>query len=485
LRALWRNISSESSLQGGSTITQQLAKNVFLSQRRTLARKIQEVMITLWLEGKFTKAQILALYLNRVSLVGGKYGISTASEALFGKPADRMSLPEAAIVAAMLKAPTRYNPASNPEASLARAKIVLEQMLEQGFITRAQYESALAYRYEKPAASTSQIRYFTDYVMDELSSRAGEISSDITIRSTLDSRVQRTAENVAGSYVEKDGQKYSFSEIAAVVMDTDGAILAMVGGRDYRSSQFNRVSMMKRQPGSLFKPFVYLAALAAGMRPSDVFDDRITEISGWAPRNHDDRYTGRITMADALEKSVNTVPVQIAKKIGLKAIVSAAHRLGLVDKISSDYTIILGTSDTTLLDLTAAYAAFANSGLGVIPHSITKIEGSNGRTIYERSGSGVGRLVSESDAADMNAMLRRVIGGGTGAGADIPGASIRGKTGTSQNNRDAWFIGYGKRHVAGIWIGNDSGTPMSSASYGGTIPARVFRAIMTYVLAQD
>jgi penicillin-binding protein 1A len=242
---------------------------------------------------------------------------------------------------------------------------------------------------------------------------------------------------------------------------------------------------MKRQPGSLFKPFVYLAALGAGMRPSDMFDDSVTKIAGWAPKNHDEKYLGPITMADALEKSVNTVPVQIAKRIGLKAVMDSAHKLGLVDRLSSDYTIILGTGETTLLDLTAAYAAFENGGVGVIPHSISKIADANGRTIYERTGSGVGKLVSDADVASMNAMLRRVVGGGTGAAADISGAGIRGKTGTSQNNRDAWFIGYGKGRVGGIWIGNDDNAPMSPASYGGTIPARVFKAIMTFVLAQE
>jgi penicillin-binding protein 1A len=484
-RAIWRNISSDGTIQGGSTITQQLAKNVFLSRRRSLARKIQEVMITAWLEGKFSKSQLLALYLNRVSLVGGKYGISTAAETLFGKPADKLDIPEAAIIAAMLKAPARYSPLSNPEASRARARIVLDQMLEQGFITKAQHAEALKYEYKRPRGGKSGSRYFIDYVMDELSSRTGELADDVTIHSTLDSRIQRTAENVASGYVDKEGGKYGFGEVAAVVIDTGGGIVAMVGGRDYQESQFNRAHQMRRQPGSLFKPFVYLAALGRGMRPTDVFDDRITEIAGWAPRNHDDRYVGKITMADALEKSVNTVPVQIAKRIGLRTIIDAAHRLGLVDKISSDYSIILGTSETTLLDLTAAYATFANGGVGVIPHSIARIEDSNGRTIYSRAGGGVGKIVAERDVADMNAMLRRVIEGGTGAAADIPGAFIRGKTGTSQNNRDAWFIGYGRKYAGGVWIGNDDNTPMSSKSYGGTIPARVFRAIMTYVLTQD
>lgn len=481
-RALVNNILKRKSAQGGSTITQQVAKNVFLSNKRTISRKIQEVMITLWLEHKFTKNQILSLYLNRVSLVGGKYGIANASESLFNKSIYDINIAEAAIIAGMLKAPTRLNPMNNPEASINRARVVISLMKEQNYITDSQYEEAMKYEYVNPANSKNQIRYFVDYTLNEMNSLVSDISKDIVIHTTLDNNIQKTAENVAKTYVEKNGEKYNFSQIATVVMNTEGNILAMIGGKSYTESQFNRTNQMKRQPGSAFKPFVYLAALEKGFKPTDMFEDKLTTIENWTPKNHDEKYIGAISMADALEKSVNTVPVQIAKQIGLKSIIAMARKLGLIDKISNDFTIILGTSETTLLDLTAAYATFANKGYGVIPHSIVKITDANGNIIYERSGSGVGKLLSNQEVENMNYMLRRVIQGGTGANANIYGTYICGKTGTSQNNRDAWFIGYSPDYVAGVWIGNDNNEAMSNSSYGGTIPAKIFKAIVSYII---
>jgi penicillin-binding protein 1A len=257
----------------------------------------------------------------------------------------------------------------------------------------------------------------------------------------------------------------------------------MLGGADYSQSQFNRVNQMKRQPGSIFKPFVYLSALESGMHPTDMFEDKLTAIADWMPRNHDNKYIGPVNMETALEKSLNTVPVQIAKRIGLKNIIATAQKLGLVDKLSNDYSIILGTSETTLMDLTSAYATFANSGLGVIPHAITKITTGDGTIIYKRNGSGVGTLVSQQASNDMNQMLRKVILGGTGVNANIPGELLYGKTGTSQNNRDAWFIGYTPKYITGVWVGNDDNTAMSDSSYGGIIPAKIFKTIMTYIIS--
>lgn len=484
-RAVVNNILKRKSAQGGSSITQQLAKNVFLSSERSLSRKIQEVMITLWLEHKFTKDQILSLYLNRVSLVGGKYGIAIASEVLFNKSVYDINVAEAAILAGMLKAPTRLNPMNNKEASLSRAKVVLSLMKEQNYINNSQYEEALKYNYVNPNNKHNQIRYFIDYTLNEMNSLVSDVSKDIIIYTTLDNNIQKTAENIAKTYMENSGKKYNFSQIASIVMDIEGNILAMIGGKDYTESQFNRTNQMKRQPGSAFKPFVYLAALEKGFKPNDMFDDKLSSIDNWTPRNHDEKYTGPITMADALEKSVNTVPVQIAKQIGLRSIILMARKLGLIDKISNDYTIILGTSETTLLDLTSAYATFANKGYGVIPHSIVKITDTMGNVIYERSGSGVGKLLSNQEVENMNYMLRRVIEGGTGANANIKGTYICGKTGTSQNNRDAWFIGYSPKYIAGIWIGNDNNESMSNASYGGTIPAKIFKAIMSYIITTN
>ena len=482
LRALYNNIIQNRTAQGGSTITQQLAKNVFLSSERSIKRKIQEVMITLWLEHKFTKSQILSLYLNRVSLVGGKYGISNASEAIFGKSIYDINIAQSAILAGMLKAPTRYNPMNNEELSWARAKVVLSLMREQNYITEEEYNTALSYKYEKDITPDNQIRYFTDYILTSLNSLLSDISTDIIIHTTLDNKIQKTTENITKSYIDSNGEKYNFSQIATIVIDTNGNILAMIGGKDYTKSQFNRTYQMKRQPGSIFKPFVYLTALEKSYKPTDIFEDKLTAIGDWQPRNHDNKYIGKITMADALEKSVNTIPVQIAKSVGLKSIIATARKLGLIDKISNDYSIILGTSETTLLDLTSAYATFANNGYGVIPHAITKITDTNGNIIYERKGSGVGKLISDENVKQMNEMLRKVIQGGTGANANITNQYICGKTGTSQDNKDAWFIGYNPNYIIGIWIGNDNNETMSNSSYGGTIPAKIFKAIMSYII---
>ena len=482
LRAIYSNLKANRTAQGGSTITQQLAKNVFLSKERSLKRKLQEVMITLWLENKFTKNQILSLYLNRVSLVGGKYGISIAAETLFNKSIYDINIAEAAILAGMLKAPSRLNPMKNPDESLERMKVVLKLMKEQNYITEMEYETAKNYKYEKQDNNFNQTRYFIDYTMDNFNSLIGDIKTDIIIHTTLDNKIQKTAENVTQSYLKTDGNKYNFSQIATIILNTDGEILGLIGGADYKTSQFNRVTQMKRQPGSIFKPFVYLAGIEHGLKPTDTFIDEITTIGDWSPRNHDDKYLGNVSMATALEKSLNTVPVQIAKKIGLKNIIKTAQKLGLVDKLSNDYSIILGTSETTLLDLTSAYATFANNGYGVIPHSINKITTPSGEIIYERKGSGVGQLISKQDTDTMNSMLKNVIEGGTGANANIAGEQIYGKTGTSQNNRDAWFIGYTPKYITGIWIGNDDNSPMSSSSYGGTIPAKIFKTIMTYLI---
>lgn len=483
-RAIYNNIKANRTAQGGSTITQQLAKNIFLSRERSIKRKIQEVMLTLWLENKLTKNHILSLYLNRVSLVGGKYGISIASETIFGKSVYDLNIAEAAILAGMLKAPSKLNPMKNLDASLNRMRVVLKLMYEQGYISKDEYETYSNYQYQKKSFTSNQTRYFVDYTMDNFNSIIGAVDTDVIVYTTLDNKVQKTAENVIKSYLNNDGEKYKFSQVASVILNNQGEILSMIGGSDYTQSQFNRVTQMKRQPGSIFKPFVYLAGVEYGLKPEDEFEDKLTSIGEWTPKNHDDKYLGTVTMAVALEKSLNTVPVQIARIIGLSNIVKTAHKLGLVDRLNNDYSIILGTSETTLLDLSSAYATFANKGYGVIPHSIRKITTSTGDIIYERKGSGVGRLISEENVNTMNSMLRSVIEGGTGANANIAGEMVFGKTGTSQNNRDAWFIGYTPNYTAGVWIGNDDNTPMSNASYGGTIPAKIFKTLMTYVIVR-
>ena len=482
IRAIYNNIKSNSSAQGGSTITQQLAKNIFLSKEKTIKRKLQEVLITLWLENKFTKNQILSAYLNRVSLVGGKYGLSIASETIFKKPVNDLNIAESAILAGMLKSPSRLNPIVNKEASLQRMRVVLKLMLEQNYITKNQYDDAIKYEYKNKISNFNQTRYFIDYLTDTFNSLIGNIKDDIIIHTTLNSELQKYSEEVSKFYINNYGKKYNFSQIAMIVLNTKGEILSLIGGENYNKSQFNRTTQMKRQPGSIFKPFVYLAGLEGGIKPTDTFIDEPTTLYGWTPRNHDNKYLGEVSITFALEKSLNTIPVQIAKKVGLPNIIKTAQKLGLVDRLSKDYSIILGTSEATLLDLTAAYATFANKGYGVIPHSINKITNSNGKIIYERKGSGVGMLVHFNHVNNINSMLKNVIQTGTGSNANIAGKTIYGKTGTSQDNRDAWFIGYTDKYVLGIWIGNDDNTPMNDNSYGGTIPAKIFKDIMSYLL---
>jgi len=481
MRALARNVMG-SRREGGSTLTQQLSKNLFLTRERTIARKLRELMLTVWLEQRLDKEQILSLYLNRVSLVRGRFGISAAAEELFGKSAAKLSVAESAYIAAMLKAPTRFNPAANPEAAGARAGIVLSQMLEQEFITEAQYREALGYKYSKPKGDGNQTRYFIDTVLVELPSHVPEVKSDIVVRTTLDLRAQKSAQNIVRSFIDGRGGRFGFSEGSAVFMDLNGGIIALVGGRDYASSQFNRATQMKRQPGSAFKPFVFLAGLSAGMKPTDMFDDKPTTIAGWTPRNYDDKYRGLVSLEDALSLSLNTVAVQIAAKVGLPAVISTARGLGLVDKMTNDYTVILGTSEVSLIDLAAAYGAFAKGGEGIMPHAISSVETKGGEALFRRSGSGAPRVLSLSEARTMDGMLRGVVERGTGKSAYIEGAKIAGKTGTSNDNRDAWFVGYSPKFVGGVWIGNDSGQPMSADSFGGTIPAQIFKAIAGFLL---
>jgi penicillin-binding protein 1A len=426
------------------------------------------------------------MYLNRISIAGGKHGISSAAEQLFGKDISKVGIAEAAIMAGMLKSPARYNPSANPDAAYGRMRLVLAQMLEQGYIDAGQYAYAAAYRHAPPPGGTGgQTRYFIDYAMSEFASAAGGIERDVEVRTTLDLPLQKTLEGIVRDFVGKEGRRYRFSQAAAVFINDQGEILAMVGGADYAASQFNRAVQMKRQPGSLFKPFVYLAGLERGMKPSDMFVDEPTGIGGWIPKNHDGRYYGPISMARALALSVNTVPVAIAREIGVGPIIDISRRFGLSDPETRDYTIILGSGGASLLDLAAAYAMFANGGIGVMPSAVSSISSLDGRVIFARGGSGVGRLVSAENANAMDEMLRGAVREGTAAAAAVPGADVRGKTGTSQNNRDAWFAGYAGGIAGAVWIGNDDNSEMSKDSYGGLIPARIFKAAVSYWTARD
>ena len=476
-RALFANIAAGHVVQGGSTITQQLAKNLFLTPERSLRRKIQETMLALWLEHRFTKDQILEIYLNRVYLGAGTYGVDAAAHRYFGKSARRTNLYESAVIAGLLKAPTRFNPTRDHGKAAARTKQVLAKMVEAGSITETQSATAIKGGASLAAVPTTRpgARYFADWVAEQVGEFV-ETTRDLTVVTTLDPRMQAEAEAAVAEMIARHGGKMAARQAAVVAMSPDGAVRAMVGGRDYTESQFNRATQAQRQPGSAFKPFVYLAGLEAGLRPSDPFVDAPIRIAGWQPRNFTGRYQGETSLAEGLAQSINTIAVQVAQRAGMRNVVATARRLGIASPLTAEPSLALGTNEVNLLELVSAYAPFANGGGGVWPHGIAEIRDSAGKIVFRRSGSGLGQVVSPEFAGTMNEMLSAVIGHGTGSSAALPRPAA-GKTGTTQEYRDAWFIGYTADLVAGVWLGNDDNSPMNRVT-GGSLPAEAWRRFM-------
>ena len=478
IRAAFTDLRTGHVVQGGSTITQQLAKNVFLTPERNLSRKIRETLLALWLERRFTKDQILEIYLNRVYLGAGAYGVDAAAHRYFGKSATRLNLFESAVIAGLLKAPTRFNPARDRDKAAARAAQVLDNMVDAGYITAA---DATAAEKQGPASTALAVnrpgsRYFADWIADQVRDFAGTSDRDLTVATTLDPRLQAAAETAIGDTLERDGLKFAVSQGALVAISTDGAVRAMVGGRDYGESQFNRATQAQRQPGSSFKPFVYLAGLEAGLRPDDHFTDAPIRIGNWQPRNYLNRYQGDMTMAEGLAQSINTIAVQVAQRAGIPQVVAVANRLGITSPLTADASIALGTDEVNLLELVSAYAPFANGGTGIMAYGISEIRDNGGKVLYRRSGSGPGQVVTPQNVALMNEMLEGVVQHGTGKSARLP-RPMAGKTGTTQDYKDAWFIGYTANLVAGVWLGNDDNTPMNRVT-GGTLPAAAWHGFM-------
>lgn len=469
-RAIFVNLFKGRFAAGGSTITQQTAKNVFLSRNKTVSRKVQELILSYWLEKRFTKNQILDLYMNRISLVGGLRGIDAASSMLFGHGANKMTVAEAAQIAAMLKAPTTYSPLKNPERNIKRARVVLVEMVKQGYITLETAQRAA--KELKPAnikTDKNIYRYWTDFVMDEIESRIGNINQDLYVYTTMNSKLQeRVATNLSNKIGEYQG--------AIVAIAKDGAITAMVGGDDYQVSQFNRVLAL-RQPGSSFKPVVYLVALEHGMTPESYVNDSAFAIGDYNPKNYDDKYYGDITLATAFAKSVNSVPLKLTKQYGIDSVLNMAARLGVGNKLKREYSTVLGASEMNLLDLTTIYSVIWNDGKSVRPYSITKIKNAKGDIIYERNPSDEIQILSETTVEYMKQLLYDVVVNGTGKRAYTKNV-FGGKTGTSNNNRDAWFVGATPDYVMGVWVGKDDFTPMSSKITGGTLPAMIFHDIV-------
>ena len=471
MRAMIVNLFRGQFAAGGSSITQQTAKNIFLNRHKKISRKVQELILSYWLENRFDKNQILDLYMNRVSLVGGMRGIDAASRVMFQVPADKLSLAQATQIAAMLKAPTTYSPLKNPEKNIARARTVLTEMVRQGYVDiNAARAAARELGPAQPAPDTNKYRYWTDFVLDEVDSRIGTFNSDIYVYTTMDMRFQ---EHVATTLARKVGEYQG----AVIAMSHDGAIRAMSGGADYQTSQFNRV-LAARQPGSAFKPVVYLVALENGMRPDSYVNDSPFAVGDYNPKNYNERYYGDITLATAFAKSVNSVPLKLTETYGIDSVLDMAGRLGVGTKLRREYSTVLGASEMSLMDLTNIYAVIWNNGESVRPYSITKIVDAAGNVIYERNPSDPISVLGPDTVEYMTELLSDVVAvGGTGHRAMASGV-LGGKTGTSNNNRDAWFVGATKNIVVGVWVGNDNFTPMSSKITGGTIPAEIFHDII-------
>lgn len=470
MRAIMSNIVHGRVAAGGSSITQQTAKNVFLSREKKLSRKVQELILSYWLENRFDKNQILDLYMNRVSLVGGMRGIDAAARVMFQTSARNLSLAQAAQIAAMLKAPTTYSPLKNPEKNIARARVILQEMVRQGYVTLNQARAAAAeLAPAQPAPDTNLYRYWTDFVLDETCSRIGGFHSDLYVYTTMDMGLQ---ERIAAILPAHMGEYQG----AVVAMEHDGAIRAMSGGADYQASQYNRTLAM-RQPGSSFKPVVYMVALEQGLTPDSYVNDSPFAIGDYNPKNYNERYYGDIPLSVAFAKSVNSVPLKLTEEYGIDAVLNMAGRLGVGTQLRREYSTVLGASEMSLLDLTTIYAVIWNNGESVRPYSITKITDPAGKVLYERNPSDAITVIGGQTVEYMTQMLYDVISTGTGRRANAPGV-LGGKTGTSNENRDAWFVGATADLVIGVWVGNDNFTPMSSKITGGTIPAEIFRYIV-------
>lgn len=477
-RAVYVNYRSGRLVQGGSTLTQQLAKNLFLTPDRTIQRKLQEVVLAVWLETRFSKDEILQLYLNRVYYGAGAVGIEKAAQTYYRKSATELTLTEAATLAGVLKAPTTYNPAKNPEAAAQRARLVIQSMAEAGFITEREALAAIeAPATVKAADYVPATQYIADWVKEQLPDLVKDVGQSIVIETTIDPVLQAQAERSLRKRLNEGGAKLKVSEGAVVVLDGMGAIKAMVGGKSYKRSQFNRVTKARRQPGSAFKPFVYLAAVEQGYGPDSVEVDEPVRIGDWQPENYRQKYMGPVTLERALALSLNTVAAKLAQQVGPEAIISVARRLGITSPLGKDLSIALGTSEVTLLELTAAFVPFANDGYPVVPFAITRISARDGTVLYQRAGDGFAQAVSAFDLAAMNRMMRAVVTGGTAKRVQFGQTEIAGKTGTSQDYRDAWFIGYSADLIAGVWVGNDDNSPTQKVT-GGSIPAAVWKDVM-------
>src|SRR6202521_141285 len=478
VRALAMNLLHRGVSQGGSTLTQQLGKNLFLTQERTITRKLQEFVLAFWLERKFSKQQILELYLNRVYFGAGAYGVEAAAQRYFGKSARQVTVAEAALLAGLVKSPSRLAPTRNPDGAERRAQIVLVAMADSRFITERMAELAIAQSprilKQTPGGSGN---YVADWIMDVLNDLVGRVDEDIVVATSIDSRLQTAAEKALVDELAQKGEKFAVGQGAILALTPEGAVRALVGGRNYTESQFNRAVAAKRQPGSAFKPFVYLTALERGLTPDTVREDRPLDVKGWRPENYNHEYFGPVTLTRALALSLNTVAVRLTLELGPQSVVRTAHRLGIASKLDPNPSIALGTSEVSLIEMVAAFAPLANGGIAVVPHVVERVRTREGRPLYESADASLGRVVEERYVAMMNAMMAETLVSGTARRGQLPGWPAAGKTGTSQDFRDAWFLGYTGHLVAGVWLGNDDNSPTHHTT-GGSLPVEIWSRFM-------
>ncbi len=479
LRAGVRNMIAGHLVQGGSTLTQQLAKNLFLSPDRTAKRKIQEMILALQLEHNYSKDQILTAYINRVYLGSGAYGVDAAARTYFGKSARDINLREAAIIAGLLRAPSKYSPLRDPALALERGKTVLESMVEADYITDKQRRAAIS---DAPApghkpGSAGDGRYFADWVAEQIEPFVEDTSQDLVVKTTLSVNLERLAERHVDAILARQKGR-DVSQAALITIAQDGAVKALVGGRSYSESQFNRATQAKRQPGSAFKPVVYLAAIEQGLSPDDIILDAPLTLGHWSPENFDGKYRGNVTAREALAESINTVAVRIFQHVGADKVIATARALGITSTLERDPALALGASEVTPLEMTGAYASLATGGLAITPYAIEEISNRQGQVLFRHPAVQPPQLVNASAVETLTGMMEEVVRTGTGKHAALGDRRVAGKTGTSSDYRDAWFLGFTGNYTTGVWIGNDDNTPMHKIT-GGSLPAELWHDYMT------
>lgn len=479
-RAMIINLRAGHIVQGGSTITQQLAKNLFLSSDQNLKRKAQEVLLAFWLESRFTKDQIMSLYLARVYFGSGAFGITEASQRYFAKPPSQLTISEAALLAGMLKAPSKYNPVSSTKRAAERATVVLNVMEEEGVITHEQRIAAVKQPLRfVPRVKGSNVGYFIDWIQPQISALIDTKREDLVVQTTLDLSHQEAAENAISSEFNQNAKSLRMSQSALVAIAEDGGVRAMVGGRSYNESEFNRVIDAKRQPGSAFKPFVYVAALEKGDNPYSVRVDRPVRVGNWTPQNYEGGYKGAMTLINAFSHSTNSIAVMLAEEVGRDNVIRVARRLGIRSRLDPEPTIALGTEVVSPMELTAAYVPFSNGGNAVTPFGFYKITTRSGQIVWQRPISEPRKVIDDTTLRNMNLMFRQVVLGGTARGAQLDGRVVGGKTGTTSDYRDAWFIGFIGGYTTGVWVGNDDFAIKMNKVTGGSAPARIWKAFMS------